>query len=358
MNPSTAITIGSSAVALDSPTYFIADIGANHDGDLRRAKDLIHLCAEAGANAAKFQHFLARHIVSDIGFQHLGDKLSHQATWSGSVYENYERYELDREWTGELAATAKEAGVAFMTTPYDAMALDVVDALIPAFKIGSGDVTWTQFIELVAQRGKPVLLATGASTMEDCERAIAAVLAHTCNVVVLQCNTNYSGDPDNFKYLNLNVLRAFNERWPGILVGLSDHTPGHAAVLGAVALGARVVEKHFTDDPLRDGPDHRFSMTPTSWRDMVDRTRELELALGDGIKRIEPNEMHPAIVQRRCLRVTRDLDAGDTIAEWDLESLRPAPEGSVPPYRMHEVVGRAVANSKQAGDALYEWDVV
>ncbi len=357
MRPSAAVEIGSCRIAPQAPSYFIADIAANHDGDLERAKELIHLCAEAGANAAKFQHFLARHIVSDYGFRRMGGKLSHQASWRGSVYEVYERNELDRGWTPVLAEAAREAGVAFMTTPYDQMALDLVDRLVPAFKIGSGDITWIEFVEEIARRGKPVLVATGASTMQDSERAVEAILRQTGDVVVLQCNTNYTGDPENFHYVNLNVLRTYAERWPGILLGLSDHTPGHAAVLGAVALGARVIEKHFTDDTSREGPDHRFSMTPASWREMVERTRELEVALGDGVKRIEPNEAESVVVQRRCLRLTRARAAGDALTEADLESLRPAPEGSLPPYRLGEVLGRALTSAKVAGDALYESDL-
>jgi sialic acid synthase SpsE len=341
----------------EDPTVFIADVASNHDADLERAKHLIHLAHEAGADAVKFQHFLAKDIVSDYGFRNLGGQLSHQAGWKKSVYEVYEHYELNRDWNAELFATAAEAGIPFMTTPYDQAAVEQLAGDVPAFKVGSGDVTWTAFLELIAQQGKPVLLATGAASMEDVERAVAAVQRHTDQLVLMQCNTNYTGDPDNFRYVNLNVLRTFAERWPGMPLGLSDHTPGHAAVLGAIALGARVVEKHFTDDNDRDGPDHAFSLNPTTWRDMVERARELELAFGDGVKRIEANERDTVVVQRRAVRLTRDVDAGETLSAGDLEVLRPAPPGALQPYELDGAIGRRVAVPKPAGSALEAGDL-
>ena len=123
---------------------------------------------------------------------------------------------------------------------------------------------------MIAQKGKPVLLATGAATMEDVERAVATVLAYNRKLVLLQCNTNYTGSLENFRFINLRVLETYTIRYPHMVLGLSDHTPGHSAVLGAIALGARVIEKHFTDDNRRIGPDHSFAMNPRTWREMID----------------------------------------------------------------------------------------
>ena len=352
-----ALRINGRGLGPQDPTYFVADVASNHDGDLERAKTLIHLCKEAGADAVKFQHFLAKDIVSDYGFRALGGRLSHQSSWSKPVYEVYEQYELSRDWNEELIDTAGQAGITFMTTPYDPAAVEAMAPHVPAFKIGSGDITWIELIELVAQQGKPVLLATGAATMEDTERAVDAVLRHTDQLVVMQCNTNYTGDADNFSYVNLNVLRTFAARWPDRPLGLSDHTPGHAAVLGAIALGARVVEKHFTDDNDRDGPDHPFSLNPVTWREMVDRARELEAALGDGVKRIEANEADTMVVQRRSLRLTRDVNAGAALEEADLEALRPAPPGSLAPYQISHVIGRRLIRRKPAGAAIEAGDL-
>lgn len=351
------IRINDKEISVDSPSYFIADIASNHDGDLSRAKNLIWLAKEAGANAVKFQHFKAEKIVSDYGFKHLGGQFSHQASWKKTVFEVYRQYECNRDWNEELADTAKKAGIDFMTTPYDVEAIAMLDRYIPAYKIGSGDITWTELIELMAKKGKPVLLATGASNMEDVERAVDAVLKHNRQIVLLQCNTNYTCSIDNFRYINLKVLQAFAIRFPNMLLGLSDHTPGHATILGAIALGARVIEKHFTDDNSREGPDHAFSMNPVTWREMVERSRELEFALGDGVKRIEQNEMNTVVVQQRSLRLVRDMRAGEKLNVSDLEALRPAPKNALKPYRISDVIGKALVVPKVAGDALYESDV-
>jgi N-acetylneuraminate synthase len=345
-------TLGSRRIGLGEPTYFIADIASSHDGQLSRAKELIWHCKEAGADCAKFQHFLARDIVSDEGFQALGGQMAHQARWKESVYEVFEKYQTPRNWTSELVAECEKADIDFMTTPYDLAAIELVDPFLKAYKVGSGDIGWTQFIEFICSRNKPVFLATGASDMEDVERAVKTALGVTRELCLMQCNTNYTGSLENFANVNLNVLRSFALKYPGMPLGLSDHTPGHAAVLGAVALGVCAVEKHFTDDNDRDGPDHPFSMNPKSWRDMVDRTRELELALGDGVKRIEANEVDSSVVQRRCMRLTRDMIAGEVLKATDLEALRPRPEGSVEPYDVGLVIGQAMQRPVKKGDAL------
>ncbi|MCG8440429.1 MAG: N-acetylneuraminate synthase family protein [Caulobacterales bacterium] len=352
MTWATSLTIGDRTIAPDQPTYFIADIASSHDGDLERAKALIALAAEAGADCAKFQHFLAKDIVSDAGFRALGGRIAHQAAWSKPVYEVYEQHQTPREWTGELVAACAEAGVDYMTTPYDMAAVELMDAHVKAFKIGSGDISWPQIISAVAAKGKPVFLATGAADMADVERAVAAALAVNPALCLMQCNTNYTGSPANLASVNLNVLQTYARAWPGLTLGLSDHTLGHAAVLGAVALGARAVEKHFTDDRTREGPDHGFSMDPRSWREMVERTRELELALGDGVKRVEANERDSAVVQRRALRARRDLPAGHVLAAGDLEALRPCPAGAMEPYELAALLGRRLSRPLAAGEAL------
>jgi len=334
MNWSTEITIGTDRIGLDQPTYFIADIAANHDGDLQRAKELIYLAKDAGANCVKFQHFLAEKIVSDYGFRHLKTHQSHQSSWQKSVFDVYKDYECKRDWTQELVETARQAQIEFMTTPYDFEILSAISDHVHAYKIGSGDITWHAFLDQVSSLGKPILLACGASEMSDVESAIDVIRRHTNQIVLMQCNTNYTADIENFKYINLNVLNTFKDRYPGMILGLSDHTLGSSTVLGAVALGARVIEKHFTDDNSRVGPDHKFAMNPATWAQMVEMTRELEQALGDGVKRVEGNEQDTVIVQRRCLRLTHDMAAGEILTIKDLESLRPAPTDAFYPMSL------------------------
>lgn len=354
----TSFNIGPCAISLDKPTYFIADIAANHDGDIGRAKDLIWKAKEAGADCAKFQHFMADKIVSAVGFASMGSQMAHQSSWKKSVSEIYDQYHTRRDWSQTLVDTCKEAGIEFMTTPYDFEAIDMFASIVPAYKIGSGDITFHAAVERIARSGKPVLLATGAATMQEVETAVAVILRHNPSLCLMQCNTNYTGSLENFRYVNLNVLKSFAARWPGMVLGLSDHTPGHSAVLGSITLGARVVEKHFTDDNSREGPDHKFALNPRTWRDMVDASRELEAALGDGVKRVEPNEDQTVVVQRRALRVKQALAAGTVIAESHLEALRPCPHGAVSPDAVDKVIGRKLAVNKDAGRELLWTDLV
>jgi sialic acid synthase SpsE len=277
------IRIGSHLLSERHPTYFIADISANHDGDLERAKELIRLAKDAGADAAKFQNFRASKIVSDFGFKSMGSQVSHQSTWQKSVFEVYQDASIPFEWTPILKNECDQVGIDYFSSPYDFDAIDMLDPFVPAYKVGSGDITWLEALELMASKGKPVILATGASDISD---AVDTILRINNQLVLMQCNTNYTASLENFDFINLKVLNTYQVLFPDLILGLSDHTFGHATVLGAVAFGARVIEKHFTDDNERVGPDHPFSMTPQTWREMVDRTRELERALGNPIKNI------------------------------------------------------------------------
>ena len=324
------------------PTYFIADVAANHDGVLDRALELMTLAKEAGADAAKFQHFRADHIVSDKGFRELGGQQSHQSSWSKSVYEVYTEASLPWEWTEPLARHAEAIGIDFFTSPYDIEAIDFVDEFVPAYKIGSGDITWLEAIDHMASKGKPMILATGAATLEEVDNAVATIARHGVPYSVMQCNTNYTGVSENLHHIHLNVLNTYRERYPDAVLGLSDHTHGHVTVLGAVAMGARVIEKHFTDDVTKEGPDHHFSMTPATWREMVDRTRDLEAALGSADKVVAENEKETVIIQRRGLRFAREMRAGDTIAAIDIVALRPATPGAITPDRVEDVIGATV----------------
>jgi len=346
------IQIGKRKVGGNNPTYFIADIAANHDGSLDRAKMLIRLAAEAGADAAKFQNFSAPRIVSDYGFRSLGGQQSHQAKWRKSVFEVYQAASIPFEWSAELKAACEEAGIDYFSAPYDFDAIDYLDEYMPAYKVGSGDITWLEAIERMACKGKPVLLATGAADIGEVQRAVHTVLKVNPQLVLMQCNTNYTGSIENFNHVHLNVLKTYALMFPNVVLGLSDHTPGHAAVLGAVALGARVVEKHFTDDTNREGPDHGFSMNPDSWRDMVDRTRELERALGSAEKFVAENEQQTVILQRRCLRAARDLRAGEILTREMITVLRPATPGALLPTDLDAAVGTRVLRDLKEGQEL------
>ena len=346
------IKIENKIIGMGYPTYFIADVAANHDGDIERAKDLIYLCAEAGADAAKFQHFTASTIVSDQGFKTLGGQKSHQSKWKKSVFDVYQDASINQDWTAILKETCNKVGITFLTSPYSYELVDKVDDFLSAYKIGSGDITWLGIVDYIASKNKPVLLATGASILSEVDMAISTLLRRTNDIVLMQCNTNYTASLENFKYINLNVLKEYSRRYPDIILGLSDHTPGHATVLGAVTLGARVIEKHFTDDVSRDGPDHKFSMDSKTWKDMVDRTRELENSLGLEIKKVEDNELETVVLQRRSIRVKKDMTIGSIICEDDLEFLRPCPEDALPPYELKKILSKKLIENIQSGDYI------
>jgi N-acetylneuraminate synthase len=346
------IQIGSHTLGEHHPTYFIADIAANHDGDLDRAKLLIHLAKQAGADAAKFQNFRAPSIVSDYGFKAMNSQVSHQASWEKSVFDVYDDASIAFEWTPILKEECDKVGIDYFSSPYDFDAIDMLDPYVPAYKAGSGEIDWIEALERMARLGKPVLVATGASTIGEVQRAVHAVLAINPQLVLMQCNTNYTASPENYDHIHLNVLKTYRAMFPEVILGLSDHTHGNATVLGAVALGARVVERHFTDDNNRVGPDHKFALDPEAWANMVSETRLLERALGSGDKFVAGNEQDTVVVQRRCLRSARDIEAGEIFTREMIDVLRPATPGAILPPHIDQVVGTRALKEIPMGKEL------
>jgi N-acetylneuraminate synthase len=345
--------IGNHIIGPTRPTYFIADIAANHDGELERAQLLIRLAKEAGADAAKFQNFDAPKIVSDYGFRAMrGGQVSHQSSWTKSVVEVYRSASIPFEWTLTLAETCQEVGIDYFSAPYDFEAIDFLDQYVPVYKAGSGEIDWIEALERMAAKGKPLFIATGASTIGEVQRAVHAILKINKQLCLMQCNTNYTASPDNYDHLHLNVLKTYAAMFPDVILGLSDHTHALAPVLGAVTLGARVVERHFTDNNNREGPDHKFAMNPENWARMVEETRLLERALGSADKFIAGNEQETQIVQRRCLRAARDIKAGEVFTRAMIDVLRPATPGGIKPDQIAEVIGTRALSDIPYGKEL------
>ncbi len=345
------IKLGKNIISSESPTYFIADIAANHDGNLSRAKKLIRLCAKAGANAAKFQHFKAKTIVSDKGFKKLG-KLTHQSKWKKSVFEVYKDASINFNWTKELKKECKKNKIDFLTSPYDFDYVDKVKKYICAYKIGSGDITWIEILKKISKKKLPVILATGAASLNEVKKAVKTILTNNKKLVVMQCNTNYTNSLENFKYINLNVLKSYKKIFGNkIILGLSDHTPGHTTVLGAVAMGARVVEKHFTDDNRRIGPDHAFSMNFNTWKTMVSETRVLEKALGDGIKKIEKNENQSSLVQKRSIYAINSIKKNQSFRN-NIIVLRPALKNHLPADKFSWLKNKKAKKNIKKGECI------
>ena len=322
------------------PVFFISEIGSNFDGSIKRAKKLIKLSKKLGANAVKFQHYSASSLVSDSGFKSLGDSLSHQKKWKESVYDTYKRASLNPLWTKELAAFSKRQNIIFFTSPYSEDFINTVDDYVPAYKIGSGDISNIELIEKIAKLKKPIMLATGASNFFEVKQAVKTISKYNNKLVLMQCNTNYTLDNLNYKNLNLNVLETYKKEFPGIVLGLSDHTSNEVSTLGAIAMGAKVIEKHFTDANYRTGPDHSFSLNPKSWSEMINKSRLLEQTLGSGEKKIEKNEKDSYLIQRRSICASRLVLKGEVLKKKDLIFLRPLPSNAFHPYQIDKVIGK------------------
>ncbi len=335
------------------PCYCIAEVGSNFDGSIERAKKLIDLAKECGADAVKFQSFKADKIVSEKGFE--GLKTGFQEKWDKPVVEVYKDAEFPREWTKELMEYSKEKEITFFSSPYDKEAVDILDELgVSAFKIGSGDITWLEMVKYIAGKGKPVILGTGASTMEEVEKAVEAIKS-TGNeeIILLQCVTNY---PSSFENANIRAMPMLREKF-NCLVGYSDHTPGYIVPLGTVALDGCIVEKHFTDDKTRQGPDHPFAMDGKDFKLMVENIRLLEKALGKPIKDLYPEEEETVVLQRRCIRAKQDIKKGSKIEEEMLDILRPAPKNALYPKEKEKLIGMVSKRDIKKGEEFY-WEMV
>ncbi len=387
------VSINNTKIGKDKPVYFIADIASNHNGDLVHAKELIHACAESRVDAVKMQNFNAETIVSDFGFKNLSGVKTHQSEWKTSVFNSYKVASIPFEWTLELKELCDSLGLDYFTSPYSIEITKAVAPYISAFKLGSGDITWHEEIKEMARYNKPVLIATGASDLSEVKMAMAAAMEYNAAVILLQCNTNYTASKTEdikltkkrLSNINLKVLETYASLWPGIPLGLSDHTHGDLTVLGAVGLyNCSAVEKHFTLDNSKTGQDHAFSMMPNEWLSMVENTERLkaeinnndsfdvrynkvkkyakdaaflDLIIGDGKKVLAANEKNTVIVQRRAIRANHQLTKGSTISKNDLVVLRPCPIDALPPYRMEQLIGKKVANNISEGDYIRLVDV-
>ncbi len=325
------LKIGNKTISDRGPVYIIAEIGSNFDGDFNRAEALAKLAKEAGADAFKIQNFLAPKIVSDHGFKNL--QVSFQAAWDKPVTEVYRQAEFPRNWLGELAEYCRQLGIDFLSSPYDQEAVDLLAQLkVPAYKIGSGEIDNLELLKYTALKGLPIILATGASTLSEIKQAVE-VIYQTGNrdLLLLQSVTNY---PSPVEEANLLAMVSLKKQFK-TLVGYSDHTIGFkgggndildglTVALGAVALGAVVIEKHFTDDRSRRGPDHPFAMEAGDFAKMVKAIRSMELALGDGVKKITAAEKETVIIQRRSVYAITEIKAGQKLTSAMVEYLRPA----------------------------------
>ena len=342
--------IGNKLIGEDQPAYIIAEIGANFNGSLEHAKKLCNAAKEAGADCAKFQSFISEKIVSAKGFSKMNLKGVH-GTWDKSVSEVFKEVEFHREWHKEIKDYCDNIGIDFSTSPYDFEAVDLCEKLdLPFIKIGSGEITWLEMIDYVAKKNIPIIMATGDASLSEIDEAVNTIRnANNNKLVLLQCITNY---PSQIESANINVLKTYQTAF-NVLTGYSDHSPGDIVILGSIALGGCVVEKHFTLDKKDKGPDHPHSLDVTEFSKMVKNIRLMETALGSSKKDVVEEEHETVTVQRRGLYAANDIKSGEIITENDIDVLRPA-LGILPKYK-GIVVGKTAKLNISKGEPIY-WE--
>tara|TARA_B100000965_G_scaffold109039_1_gene90167 strand:- start:1227 stop:2282 length:1056 start_codon:yes stop_codon:yes gene_type:complete len=342
------INIGNKIIGKNQPAYIIAEIGANFNGSLSQAKKLCDAAKVAGADCAKFQSFISEKIVSAKGFSKMNLKGVH-GTWDKSVSEVFKEVEFPREWHKEVKEYCDDIGIHFSTSPYDFEAVDLCEKLkLPFIKIGSGEITWLEMIEYVAKKNMPIIMATGDATLSEIDEAVNTIKNVNNNqLVLLQCITNY---PSQIESANINVLKTYQTAF-NVLTGYSDHSPGDLVILGSIALGGCVVEKHFTLDKNDKGPDHPHSLDPKEFSQMVKNIRLMETALGSSKKDVVEEESETVIVQRRGLYAAKDIKSGEIITTENLEVLRPA-LGILPKYKK-VVLGMSPKVDIKKGEPIY-----
>jgi len=344
------VRIGARWVGGDEPCFVIAEAGANHNRDLPLAKELIDVAAEASADAVKFQTYSAETLYSKKTprFSYL-EGVSSKDTW-----ELIKEIELPREWQGELATYAAKRGILFLSTPFDHRAVDELAALdVPAYKIASFEIVDLHLIAHAAAKGRPMILSTGLASYEDIADALAACAsAGNRDVVLLQCASLYPAPPAR---MNLRAMATLRHAF-AVPTGLSDHSLGIHVAVAAVALGACVIEKHFTLDRSLPGPDHSFAVEPGELREMVRQIREVEAALGDGLKLgPAPEEQEMYQKARRSLVAARAIPKGTVIDRSMIAVKRPG--YGIRPKLIDLLVGR-VAKVDIEEDTVLTWDLV
>jgi N,N'-diacetyllegionaminate synthase len=340
------VRVGGREIGPGRPCFVIAEAGVNHNGDRQLAVALVEAAAAAGVDAVKFQTFRAEGVAAPSA-----PKARYQLeTTPGeeSQLEMLQRLELDREAHVALKREAERYGLVFLSTPFDPVSVDLLDRLgVDAFKVASPDLTNQPLLEEIGRRGRPVFLSTGLADLREVEQALGVLReAGAADVVVLHCVSEYPAAAED---VNLRAMMTMREQL-GRPVGYSDHTEGSEVALAAVALGACVLEKHFTLDRALPGPDHRASIEPQELEQLVVAVRRVESSLGTGVKKPTEAERRNAAVVRRSLAAADDLPAGIVLTRGMLTSLRPGT--GIPPTRIDQVVGRRLARRLARSELL------
>ena len=314
-------------------TFIIAEAGDNHNGSRELAFRLIDKAVEAGADCVKFQTFITEEIISKRA-----EKAEYQKAATGSdesQYQMVKKLELSFEQFRELQKYAEERDITFISTPFDIPSVEFLDSInIPCFKIPSGEITNLPYLIKIAETGRDVIMSTGMAELNEIESAINILREHgSGDISLLHCNTEY---PTPYEDVNLRAMLTLKVKF-GVRVGYSDHTQGIEVPIAAVALGAEIIEKHFTLDHNMEGPDHKASLEPDELKQMVDGIRKTEKALGNGIKTASPSEKKNIQIARKSIVARRDIKKGEILTEENLAVKRPG--NGISPMRWYEVIG-------------------
>ena len=327
------IKIANKFVGGEEPTFIIAEVGSNHDCKLRQAKKLIDAAADAGADAVKFQTFLADKLVAKTS---LKAEYMERVSEKKSTYDIFRKIELPREWHYELAEYANKRGLIFLSSVFDKEGVNLLDEIgVPAFKIASGELTNLPLLRYTAEKGKPMIVSTGASTIGEIEGAVSIIKA-TGNqeIILLHCVSNYPAATEDVNLRSMVTM----QRTFQLPTGYSDHTLGIIAPLVAVALGAVIIEKHFTLNKKLSGPDHFYALEPEELKTMVENICTIKKLMGSSIKQPAKSEKESRNLGSRSIFAKTDIPAGTTITGEMLAILRPA-IGLQPKY-IDVIVGR------------------
>jgi sialic acid synthase len=339
------LIIGKNCITDDSDCCVIAEIGHNHQGSLEKAREMFRVAKECGVQAVKLQKRDNRSLYTRALYEMLYDN---ENSFGPTYGAHREALEFGREEYIELKRYASELDLTMFATAFDFSSADFLAELdMPAYKIASGDLTNTPLLRYVAQIGKPMFVSTGGGTMEDVQRAYDTIMPINPQLCLMQCTASYPVEPED---MNLRVIMTYRERFPDVVIGLSDHQNGIAMALVGYVLGARVVEKHFTLNHAWKGTDHAFSLEPIGMRKLVRDLRRARIAMGDGIKRPLPCEAKPLSKMAKKLVAARSLPAGHILTHEDIAIK--SPNDGLPPYELENIIGKVVLRSLQEDENI------
>lgn len=339
------LVIDSTRIDDESECYVIAEIGHNHQGNVGKAKELFARAKECGVNAVKLQKRDNRSLYTRSMYD---SPYNFENSFGPTYGAHREALEFGIDEYLELVGYARQLDLTLFATAFDFVSADFLAELqMPAFKIASGDVKNTPLLKHVAKLGKPMIVSTGGATMEDVERAYDTIMPINPQLCLMQCTANY---PVEAADMNLRVITTFRERFPDVVIGLSDHQNGIAMAPVAFVLGARVIEKHFTLNRASRGTDHAFSLEPLGMRKLVRDLRRARAALGDGVKQPLPSEAKALYKMAKKLVAAHDLPVGHRLTREDIAIK--SPNDGLPPYELDRIVGRTLRRAVMADDSF------